>query len=287
MKYLKYTALFASLLLVFGFGCSSKTPAETRVAQNDDIVSSTPMQEAYLFCTTQGYSVHIERSAESLSGHVYCQFDEARSCPAFEFLSGDCDVENADGQLPAETAAIIDESDLSISTGPRFCPSVAEPVCGEDSRTYVNDCVAELQGVEIIHEGACENPVILDDPASETDASGRKRRTVRSTNTSRKTSSGSSSSGSTSQSTDREVTPESPDWIDSLIALLRADASLSTASIDSCKAGSRTYYLQRGNFSALYDTRGQVICYPGRDVHDTCPESYRDGEFRCQEIWKK
>ncbi len=283
MKKLITPALFASMFLLLGAGCFSSTPEPKPAVQSDDIVSSTPMQEAYLFCTTKGYTVHIERGPDSLNGHVYCQFDEARSCPAFEYLSGDCDIDSADGQLPSETAAIIEESDLVLSSGPRFCPAFAEPVCGEDGRTYVNDCVAELQGVNVTEEGACASYVTLEGVADETDASGRKVRTVRPTpsRTVRD-----SSSGSTSSRT-RDVPASSPDWLDVLVALMKGDASLTTASVDSCKVGSRTYYVQRGDFSVLYDTRGQAMCYPGRDVYDTCPESFTKGEFTCQQIWKK
>ncbi len=38
------------------------------------------------------------------------------------------------------------------------CPGVFEPVCGGDSRNYINACEAACAGVGIRHEGYCEEP---------------------------------------------------------------------------------------------------------------------------------
>jgi hypothetical protein len=36
------------------------------------------------------------------------------------------------------------------------CPEQAQPVCGEDGLSYYNRCLAQVQGVQVSHEGYCE-----------------------------------------------------------------------------------------------------------------------------------
>jgi len=38
----------------------------------------------------------------------------------------------------------------------RYCPTLWDPVCGENGLTYPNSCLAELAGVKIAHQGKCE-----------------------------------------------------------------------------------------------------------------------------------
>ncbi|GAA3487700.1 MULTISPECIES: Kazal-type serine protease inhibitor family protein [Streptomyces] len=65
--------------------------------------------------------------------------------------------------LPATAAAAVPASAApqtvpvaAASAGePRYCPSVYDPVCGENGVTYTNKCWAAREGVRVKHHGVC------------------------------------------------------------------------------------------------------------------------------------
>ena len=43
---------------------------------------------------------------------------------------------------------------------PAICIEIYDPVCGEDGKTYSNDCKAGLANVNVAYEGECKKPLI-------------------------------------------------------------------------------------------------------------------------------
>lgn len=62
---------------------------------------------------------------------AYCQYPPEASCGAAD-MTGTCQMK------------------------PEICTAEYKPVCGCDGETYGNACNAAMEGVSIVHEGACE-----------------------------------------------------------------------------------------------------------------------------------
>lgn len=62
---------------------------------------------------------------------AYCEYAPEASCGAAD-MTGTCQIK------------------------PEICTAEYKPVCGCDGETYGNACNAAMEGVSIVHEGACE-----------------------------------------------------------------------------------------------------------------------------------
>lgn len=281
--------LSLGLMLAVFTGCGSEpeAPTEPQIIDNEQIVTTTPIQTAYLFCSNQGHTVQIQYDEDSLRGNVYCVFDSGYDCLAKSFLQGICTPE-----LAAEAADdddVIAFGDLTPETRPRYCEPIAEPVCGTNGRTYTNECVADLAGVDIIHDGACDAPqptiTAGDEPTGEIKQEGGTIKQAAQNTTNRVV-----------NTVERVTTPVTeriqdgtaePDWVDGLITMLTEDESVEETSLARCRYNQKNYYYQTGDFAVLYQSSGRVSCYPQNDINGLCPEWFTKGEGQCSDIWKK
>ena len=292
----KMLLLFATLLLI-GVGCSkddeqtSLLPSPKEAVDNDTLVETTFTQQAYLFCQQRGNTIRIRFDSTKNARVIECVFDNGSACPAEAFMEGTCEANTSTTPYPR----IAQVGEVTTDNTPRFCDTVAKPVCGVDGRTYTNACIAAQQRVAL---ASSDGPCI----ARETDATPLARLQETQTKGNNRSFSGNTGSSIDSKSvnTGENGIPsappqvdEYPPWIDISISLLNEDNSTKMATIEECQYDNRTYFLHLERcpdcFSILQTREGSIVCYPHNDISGSCPPGFdiEKKQQMCTEIWRK
>jgi len=288
MKKILLPAFFAVLFVLVGAGCASPSPSATTQTS-----TATREQQAYVYCTSKGYTPKIRFDSEVNRNRLFCMFENGRECDAIQYLDKKCDPKK-----------IEVEEDINSSLTPpelRFnCEPKAKPVCTTEGKTYTNRCIAEAQGQKVRYEGVCtekDEPFVLETPPEEVKKPGSSSNSGSSVQRSASWPATPSRTVSDSEKATPQPVPNGtpssadastpPEWVPNLISLLSSSASPYKMTLSECKSGGTTYYYQKEDcpscFRILYKSTGESACYPGLD-DSQCPVW---NEKSCKIIWQK
>lgn len=304
---MKVRSLFLGVvtLLLIGAGCGAANSGTQTGGTGTTDVKKKPTtvsleEQAYDACVDAGYKIGVQTD-ESGASISYCVFGGGTACPLLLFGDGTCTATSGAGAFDGSVGEALQQV--------RSCDETSPSVCGVNKKTYVNACIAELQQVDIAHEGDCTPEEIASlvpslPPQTVTANNKKPGKTSSSSGstTSGKTPTGSSSDTEKTANTTQplppsEQLPNTPgthaEWLSMLIDLTLAEpVHTPRAFIEYCAYGKNTvYYFEQGGtptFSALYNTAGTVVCFPHNDVNKSCP-TYFNKDSRsgsCTQAWK-
>ncbi|MBP9760986.1 MAG: hypothetical protein KBD15_01960 [Candidatus Magasanikbacteria bacterium] len=301
--------LFLSTLcaVLFVSGCGTKTqttdtsPSSTpQIIDDSVVIETTPDQQAYILCTQTGNDIRIRFDSSRNKRVIECVFDNGSTCLASDLLAETCEK-----GIPIESYPALSLSGNHLDpTVPRFCDSVAAPVCGTNGNTYTNRCIAESLRVSVQAEGSCPN---IEPDSNVLGIPNGNAVTV--VNNGQPISSGGGGAQPTSISNDvftggqqAPVLPNTPQqpanpnalpsWLNASLSLLDTDPTNSQAFVERCTIAGTQYYLQVERcprcFSMLYTSAGSIQCYPHNDITSSCPRGFSYGSrgAQCTVIWK-
>ena len=286
---------FVSVILT-GCGNDAVEQAEpTEPIDNETVVSSTPAQKAFAYCSSKGFAPTLEHK-EATGFKLFCDFSEERRCEAVQYLAEDCSIETAEIITPLENETATKDD---IFEGPRFCDPIAKPVCGSNGKTYANSCIATQFGITQTTEGTClaanepGDPELLVQPASR--GSLGNRVTTNNTNNSNGTPVPNVLTSPTVPSNNTQSPNGSiiPEWAPLAFSFAEQNPNTTYAIMYKCTAQNANYFLQVEEcptcFSTLYAQDGTLICNPSNDLNSACPSAFADGKkpSTCREILKK
>jgi putative hemolysin len=255
-------------LLLIGAGCGGNAQEQTTNTNADvaqKIVVKKPagagtIDYAITACESRGYAAVLKYNKETKETDIFCQFGDGYACDALNYLMGACTTTSTNRIYIAATDGVPDNL--------RTCTDDEEPVCGKDSVTYVNSCIAALQNAVITHKGVCTEEEI--------------KLAVESTPSTNDPSDSPSNTGSSGSTDSAVASPPTgtPIWTTHLLSIAGSHINGPGAPVTKeCTYGStRVFYLVENCpecFSTLYSNDGKVICHPHNDIKNECP-SYFD-----------
>lgn len=283
-------ALCLMMLLLLA-GCGGDDAEEVNPIEEDAVVeeidygealsttSSVVLQAAYTICQEEGHQAGLFFNGQTIVSELFCVFDSGARCPAEAYLLGTCTEDLANEALELLTAlqALEEaEEDVTVVDGEgedRFCETDTQPVCGIDGKTYTNRCLAEQAAMLVDYEGAC---TVIDTEQKLEDAEAVEVRvTEERTTFTRDTNPPPSASRSTFRSTRSSNTGPLVSEEDLVEPVWRGNVmSLGGLRMEQCYLSRRTYYYVDTQIDVLYDSDGEVVCYPEADINGNCPDDF-------------
>ncbi len=212
-----------------------------------------PKENSHSFCETQGHEIIIRFDEASQSSKAFCRFSDTTECEADAYYHDTCVPGTSSEQYVSPTQ----ESDTLANCGSQY-----EPVCGGDGITYSNTCIAQTQGITILHGGVCTSkeqadikkveskPIVFDNSSGD------------------------------------------PSWLKIVKDFtLSSPVSDPPAFIQKCNYSNNTYYYHSEGcadcFNTLYDDVGNMVCYPSKDLASECPSFIKSSTRNsyCKQVW--
>lgn len=215
--------------------------------------------DSYDFCEKQGYEVIIRFDAETESAKTFCRFSNSTECEAEAFMRGTCSPTKN-----TQTPPLKDTTEGIV-----VCTQNYDPVCGKNAITYSNSCIAATSHVEVAYSGVCIE-TSANDPKNPTVVQENKQETAPNT-----------------------IKKDKPEWLNMITDLVLSEPPHSPPSyIDKCIYDNNVivYYESSGCdscYSALYNEKGGIMCYPATDTTKSCPSYFNKSsrQSHCARLW--
>jgi len=258
-----FTVIF--LILFLGAGCSSgkgnTTTSTTKVVINKKPATAEIKNPINDYCKNNGYELIIRFDKKTQASKAYCRFKNGTECEALAYYQKKC--------FPGKNPDVYINNSIAENSL-TACSNEYKPVCGADGINYTNNCLAQIQGIKIIHDGVCTN---------------REMTIIQQENT--------AENKQTEQKDSPIIISNEDDWLPILKDLILTSPSKQTPSfIEKCQISGKTYfYYSEGCstcFNAVYGSNGQIICYPQNDLDNSCPINFNRSSRlnNCTRIWQ-
>ncbi len=287
--HLLFVALCLTALLLIGAGCGddeTETPAAAQqVVVKKPANETNPFQIAYDRCLDEGYSVRTEEN-EKGEATFYCVFPGNTGCELTSYTAGACHSGSGAITLTSNIDPLLEKL--------RSCTSDSPPVCGDNGKNYVNECVAAVQGIPVKHEGLClqQEVAVAPTPVATVPTPSITPATPSSAANPPPASTGVTAAPKpTVPPSLPPDTPAASAWLSLVMDLLSGEpAATPRAQIEKCVyQNTLVYYTDSGALPGmLYSSDGSLICYPDNNLNNLCPSFFKvkNRSTNCSVIWK-